>query len=323
VLSWRAGVPHANVGDIELYYELAGPRDAPVIMLIHGLATPMVAWPELLVDRLVDRGFRVLLFDNRDAGKSSRITPTRKPNLISQMVRAYFGRSVLAPYSLSDMACDVVQLLDHLSLDRVHVVGASMGGMIAQHLASEHRNRILSLVSLMSSSGNPSLPGPAWRVRMALFSEPGVNSSKQEKLDFDIGFWRATGSPAYQPSDADLRVFVEKLHTWNEGASGGGGERHLLAILKSGNRIPLLRQIVAPTLVLHGEEDPFVRPEAGRDTAKNIPGAKLLMVPGMGHDIPFPLIPFLADTIADHAMGAMSEVGIASGIEKSKKVNTV
>ena len=215
------------------------------------------------------------------------------------MTLAFLRLPVRPPYTLNDMAADTLGLMDALGIDRAHIVGASMGGMIAQIIAAEHPDRVKSLVSLFSTSGNPALPGPEPKVLRALFrrrrqSDPA--HAVQETMDF----LRLIGSPGFPTSDCELRSKVER--SIGRSYYPQGFTRQLLAILTAADRRPMLRRIRAPTLVLHGAEDPFIPPAAGEDTAANIPGARLRIIPGMGHDLPGALLPLLVDEIAEHCL---------------------
>jgi pimeloyl-ACP methyl ester carboxylesterase len=286
---------------IEIEYEDRGSRDDPVIVLIMGLGMQLVAWPDAFCEGLAARGFRVIRFDNRDAGLSAK-TPSAAPfPMAPLMALAFLRLPVRPPYTLNDMASDTLGLMDSLGIARAHVVGASMGGMIAQIIAAEHPGRVSSLISLFSTSGNRALPGPEPKVLRALIrrrrrSDPG------RAVNEIMGFLRLIGSPGFPTSDAELRAKVERSVA--RCYYPQGFTRQLLAVLTAPDRRPMLRRIRAPTLVLHGAEDPFVRPAAGADTAANIPGARLRIIPGMGHDLPGALLPFLVDAIAEHCLKA-------------------
>jgi pimeloyl-ACP methyl ester carboxylesterase len=286
---------------IEIEYEDRGSRDGPVIVLIMGLGMQLIAWPDALCEGLAARGFRVIRFDNRDSGLSAK-TPSAGPfPMAPLMALAFLRLPVRPPYTLNDMASDTLGLMDALGIARAHVVGASMGGMIAQIIAAEHPGRVSSLISLFSTSGNRALPGPEPKVLRALIrrrrrSDPG------RAVNETMGFLRLIGSPGFPTSDAELRAKVERSVA--RCYYPQGFTRQLLAVLTAPDRRPMLRRIRAPTLVLHGAEDPFVRPAAGADTAANIPGARLRIIPGMGHDLPGALLPFLVEAIAEHCLKA-------------------
>jgi pimeloyl-ACP methyl ester carboxylesterase len=297
----------ANGIDIE--YEDRGPRDGPVIVLIMGLGMQLIAWPDALCEGLAARGFRVIRFDNRDAGLSTKTASAGHFPMTPLMALAFLGLPVRPPYTLNDMASDTIELMDALGIDRAHVVGASMGGMIAQIMVAEHPDRVSSLISLFSSSGNRTLPGPEPKVLRALLRRRRRSDPARAVREI-MDFLRLIGSPGYPTSDAELRAKVERAVA--RCYYPQGFTRQLLAILTAADRRPLLRRIRAPALVLHGAEDPFVPPAAGADIAANIPGARLRIIPGMGHDLPAALVPFLVDAIAEHCLKAQEKAGGAS-----------
>lgn len=283
---------------IALEVERHGDPQRPAIVLIMGLGMQLVAWPEPLVDALVARGFHVLRFDNRDAGLSTQIDQFRPRNLPSAMLRGAVGWPVAAPYRLSDLAADTVGLLDALGIARAHVVGASMGGMVAQIVAGRYRERVLSLTSIMSTSGARRLPPPRLDALLALTRRPPRGATVDTLVEHYIRLFGVIGSPAHPTPQEALR---ERLHrSLSRAFRPAGTARQMLAILASGDRCDELAAIDAPTLVIHGSADPLVPLAAGRDTARRVRGAELLEVPGMGHDLPPSLLPMLADRIATH-----------------------
>jgi len=290
---------------IEIEYAESGARDAPVILLIMGLGMQLIAWPDAFCEGLAARGFRVVRFDNRDVGGSTKIKSTKlvtlgRIALAAALARAVAGLPVKAPYTLRDMANDAIGLLDALGIERAHIVGASMGGMIAQIIAAEHPDRAKSLVSIMSSSGNPDLPHPDPKVLRALL-RPRPRS-RERAIRQAMELYRMIGSPGFPTSEVELRAKVER--SMNRCYYPEGITRHLLAVQVSGSRIEMLRGIRLPALVLHGSDDPLIPVEAGKDTAANIPGAKLRIIPGMGHDLAGGLVPILVDAIAEHCRSA-------------------
>ena len=283
---------------IRIEYETTGDAGAPPIVLIMGLGMQLTAWPPAMVAGLVARGYRVLRFDNRDIGLSSRAKVTRPIDMRAAAVRAMLGLTVRAPYTLNDMADDTVGLMEALDIDHAHVVGVSMGGMIAQILAADAPTRVRSLTSIMSSSGALRFNFHVTPATRALLSPPPRGASEAQLLDHMERIWLLIGSPGMQPPRDALR---ERLRAAMARAYDPSGiARQMLAIMASGDRRKLLRRIVAPTLVLHGERDPLVPIGAGRDTAANVPGAVFRSIPGMGHDLPEPLLPQLVDEIAGH-----------------------
>lgn len=291
-------MPLASANAITLEYETAGNSDAPPILLIMGLGMQLTWWPDAFRDGLVDRGFRVIAFDNRDAGLSARIQVRRSPNLRLQIARAWARLPVRAPYTLDDMAADTVGLLDAVAIRRAHLVGVSMGGMIAQVVAARYPERTASLTSIMSSSGNRRVSKAkpaAWR---ALLSRPEDPENPESVTRNFIDVCGVIGSPAYPLDRGELRQRIER-HL-RRGYYPPGMVHQLLAIIASGDQRRLLAKIAAPTLVIHGAADPLVPLAAGRDTAHHIKGAKLMVIEGMGHDLPAALVPSLVAAIAMH-----------------------
>jgi len=290
---------------IELEYELAGDPQGPTILLIMGLGMQLTAWPDDFVDGLTARGFQVLRFDNRDAGLSTQIDSFRPRGLVGALLRGAVGLPVDAPYRLHDMAADTVGLLDALGLQRVHVVGASMGGMVAQIVAAGYPQRVLSLTSIMSTSGARRLPPPRLQALLALVRRPPKGATVDTLVDHYVRLFGVIGSPDHPTPQALLRERM--LRSLSRAFRPAGTARQMLAIVATGDRSAELAAITAPTLVIHGSADPLVPPAAGRDTARRIRGAQLLMVPGMGHDLPHSLMPLLVEKIASHCEAATSE----------------
>jgi pimeloyl-ACP methyl ester carboxylesterase len=289
----RSGEQVATVGELELCFETFGDRADPALVLIMGLGTQMIAWRDEFCDRLASCGFFVIRFDNRDVGRSTRLehlpVPTRG-QLLRRDKRA-------ASYTLEDMALDVVGLLDHLEVERAHVVGASMGAMIAQTVAAHHPDRVFSLVSIMGSTGSRWSGQPRLRAAMVLMSVPPAD--RDGFADHLVNNLAVIGSPGFERDEAELRRFA--LATFDRGRNPAGASRQLAAILALGDRTPALRRITAPTLVIHGSADTLVRPSGGRATAKAISGARLLEIQGMGHDLPRDTWPEIIDAIVKNA----------------------
>lgn len=291
-------MPQARSNGINLEYETFGDRGAPPLVLIMGLGAQLVLWPDDFCKALAEAGYYVLRFDNRDIGLSTKLEQPRAPRLFRAALASRFGFKVRAPYTLDDMAHDTVGLLDALELPRAHVVGASMGGMIAQILAAKFPQRVDSLTLVMSSSGNPRLPQARLDLQLRLVRRPAAGD-REAIIRHSMELWRLIGSPQYPPDDHVLRAKVER--SYDRSSYRHGLARQTLAIIASGSRVPLLRRIEAPTLVIHGAEDPLVPVAAGHDLASHIPGARLSVIPGMGHDLPPALLPTFTQLIVQHA----------------------
>jgi pimeloyl-ACP methyl ester carboxylesterase len=260
-----------------------------------------VLWPDELCATLAGAGHYVVRFDNRDVGLSTKLEQPRRPKLVRAALAARLGFKVRAPYTLDDMARDTVGLLDALELPRAHVVGASMGGMIAQIVAARHPQRVDSLTLIMSTSGNPRLPQARLDLQLRLVRRP-LAGDRETLIRHSMDLWRAIGSPQFPAGDEVLRAKVER--SYDRSSYRHGLARQTLAIIASGSRVPLLKRITAPTLVIHGAEDPLVPVAAGHDLAQHIPGARLSIIPGMGHDLPAPLLPTFSRLIVQHAKEA-------------------
>lgn len=295
-------MPVAEANGIEIAYEGFGPKDREAIVLIMGLGAQLTQWPVELCEALVARGYRVIRFDNRDVGLSTKIEGPRFPRLAAAIDSFLSGHFSLVPYTLSDMADDTLGLLDALGIDRAHFVGASMGGMIAQLIAADRPERILSLTSIMSTTGNPFLP-PAKSQAFGLFVTPPPSTRDADAIvAYGIKTYRTIGSPAFPTDEDTLRRWVRR--DARRCYYPAGVTRQIAAVMTNGDRRPKLRRIAVPTVVLHGEADPLVPVESARDTAANIPGAELRIVPGMGHDVPLQLVDVFATAIAAAATRA-------------------
>ncbi|MBL0147894.1 MAG: alpha/beta fold hydrolase [Ideonella sp.] len=290
---------HANGLAIEITDE--GPPSGPALLLIMGLGMQLVAWPQALVDDLVRRGFRVIRMDNRDIGLSQHLDALGTPNLVWAALRYNVGLKVRSAYSLADMADDAVAVLDALGIFHAHVCGASMGGMIAQRIAARHPQRVSSLTLIMTTSGARGLPQARPAVRRVLIKRPR-SSAENDVLAHLEHMWAAIGSPGFRP---DPRVLRERLQaTVRRSYHPNGAARQLVAIVADGDRSPLLRAITAPTLVIHGHDDPLVPVASAHDLLSKIAGAIPDIIPGMGHDLPDVLLPRIAGGIAENAARA-------------------
>ena len=290
----------ARANGIDLCYEIFGDAAAEPLLLIMGLGTQMIHWDDDFCRQVAARGFRVIRFDNRDIGKSSKMTGGNRLTALELLKLRFLKIPVAAPYKLSDMAEDVIGLMDALGIKSAHLVGASMGGMIAQEIAISFPQRVRSLTSIMSTTGNPKVPPPTREASAMLMAPPPT--TKEEFFERFAQTWKILRVGSFPQDEALDRARAER--TFERGLNPAGVGRQLRAILASGNRKARLASVKAPTLVIHGTVDPLVRPEGGKDTAASIPGAKLLMIEGMGHALPIPMWPQIIDAIDKHAHGA-------------------
>jgi pimeloyl-ACP methyl ester carboxylesterase len=294
----------ARANGIDLCYEIFGEADAEPMLLIMGLGAQMIQWDDNFCRQLADRGFRVIRFDNRDIGKSSKLSGGKRLTPFELLKLRFLKIPVAAPYKLSDMARDTIGLMDALKIRSAHLVGVSMGGMIAQEIAITFPERVRSLTSIMSTTGNPKVPPPT-RQATAMLMAPPV-TTKQEYLERFAQTWKILRVGSFPEDEALDRTRAER--NFERGLDPAGVGRQLRAILASGSRKQRLGSVKAPTLVIHGTLDPLVRPEGGQDTAASIPGAKLLMIEGMGHALPIPMWPQIIDAIDQHAHAAAAKV---------------
>lgn len=284
----------ARIGQIDLEYESLGDPAAPPVLLIMGLGAQLVRWPEAFCQALVSGGYRAIRFDNRDVGLSAKMSG-HVPVLVA-LGAAALGRPMALPYTLQDMAEDARGLLDHLGIERAHVIGTSMGGMIGQILAARHGARLRSFVSIMSTSGSLRLPGPRWDIRRLLMSKrPQGREARIERMAEVLG---RIGSQVHKESIESRRARAARELDRCDYAPGY--LRQLTAVVGSPSRLPLLPQIRVPTLVLHGQDDPMVPVAAAFDLQSRIPGAELEIVPGMAHDMPLPLLPRVTERVLRH-----------------------
>jgi pimeloyl-ACP methyl ester carboxylesterase len=293
-------IAHAN--GIEICYEIFGEPGAEPMLLIMGLGAQMIHWDDEFCRQLAARGFRVIRFDNRDIGKSSKMTGGKRLTPLELLKLRFLKIPVTAPYRLYDMALDVIGLMDALDIKSAHLVGASMGGMIAQEIAIAFPQRLRSLTSIMSTTGNPKVPPPTREATAMLMAPPPT--TKEEYFARFAQTWKVLRAGSFPEDEALDRARAER--TYERGLNPAGVGRQLRAILASGSRKERLRSVTAPTLVIHGTIDPLVRPEGGKDTAASISGAKLLMIEGMGHALPIPTWPQIIDAIDKHAHGALA-----------------
>ena len=292
-------MPQITANGISIEYEAYGDTANPPLLLVMGLGAQLTLWPMELVEALVARGYYVIRYDNRDIGLSQKFGAHGIPNFRRVALKRMFGIRSKLPYRLSDMAADAAGLLDALGIAKAHVVGASMGGMIVQLMAIEHPGKVLTMTSIMSTTGNRKLPPAKPEAMQALLNRAPAGATLEQVMPIGITVSRAIGSPGYPSDEASLKQRIERDYTrsfYPEGAA-----RQISAIVDDGDRRKRLAQVTTPTLVIHGVDDPLVPVEGGRDTAAAIKGAKLLEIDGMGHDLPPELVEQIADAIAAHA----------------------
>ncbi len=286
---------------VQIEVEDSGPGAAgerrPAVLLIMGLGMQLVAWPPELVQGLVEAGYRVIRHDNRDVGLSQRMDTHGKPNLLWAGLQHKLGFAPTPPYTLADMAADALGVLDALGVPQAHVVGMSMGGMIAQRLALAAPSRVLSLTSVMSSSGAPGLPQARPEVMAALLRRPS-GRDRQAVVDHYVMLFRVIGSPGFVTPEPQLRQRIAQAV--ERGFYPVGTLRQMLAVMADSARAAQLAQISVPTLVFHGHDDPLLPYACGEDTARRIPGARLIGVAGMGHDLPGPVVDRLLAALFPH-----------------------
>ena len=285
-------------GTLKLEAESFGDPSHPAVLLIMGLGMQLTAWPLPLCEALVAAGYRVVRFDNRDCGLSSKCDDAPRVNLMLEATRFFLHLPLRSSYTIASMADDTAALMDSLGIAQAHVVGASMGGMIAQTLAARHPQRVRSLVSIMSSSGDRALPTAHWKVLRLLLAKPPQRAAFEDLVVHFMTLFRALAGPGFPISDAELHARTSA--SLRRSYAPVGTARQLLAIAASGDRSDDLRAIAVPTRVLHGDADPLLPLPHGRDCAAKIPGARLEIVPGMGHDLPPTLLPRLGDSLLAH-----------------------
>ena len=280
---------YAHHGDIELHYEDLGDVNDPAVLLIMGLGAQLTLWHNDFCGKIVDRGYRVIRFDNRDVGLSSKLHGQWVGGpLIPKLLKSFLGlRGGDSVYTLEDMADDAAAVLDHLGIERAHVVGASMGGMIAQIFAARHPRRTGGLGIIFSSNNSPLLPPPAPRALLSLIKGPPPDSPREIIVENSVRVSKIIGSPGYPKTDEELRA--DAIENYERCFYPQGIGRHFSAILASGSLGRYDRQITAPTVVIHGRADVLMRPSGGKAIARTISGARLVLFDGMAHDIPEPL----------------------------------
>jgi pimeloyl-ACP methyl ester carboxylesterase len=296
-LTTQTGTAIARANGIDICYETFGKATDPPLVLIMGLAAQMIVWDDDFCELLASKGFYVVRFDNRDMGHSTRFSQAATPSMVEIMTAQFTGKKLEAPYVLRDLAADTAGLLDALGFETANIVGLSMGGMIAQELAINFPERVRTLTSIMSSTGDPSLPS-ATPAAVGVLTRP-AQTEKGPYVEGYVSAWAVLNGDQL-PYDA-VRTADTATRSFERGLNPSGVSRQMLAIIASGNRTEKLATLNVPTLVIHGTNDPLVSPEAGKATARAIAGAKLMLVEGMGHTLPRQVWPEIADAIAQHA----------------------
>jgi pimeloyl-ACP methyl ester carboxylesterase len=299
--------PHpgqVQANGITIAYESFGPTDRETMLLIMGNGTQLTAWPVELCEELVKRGYRVVIYDNRDVGLSTKFTEAGVPDAKAVIEAKLAGKPSPLPYTLDDMAKDAVGLLDVLGIKNAHIVGVSMGGMIAQLVAADHPEHTLSLTSIMSTSGKPGIPFPARPEAIAKMPRRAPEGDKEVMIANAVKTVQIMAGPVYPPDEKRIRDLVVRSMKRSDDRAGMARHNALSALGLFEDRRPKLKTIKVPTVVVHGSEDPLMSVEGGKDTAANIPGAELRIIPGMGHDLPIPLVKTIADAITAAASRA-------------------
>ncbi|HEY2706703.1 MAG TPA: alpha/beta hydrolase [Caulobacteraceae bacterium] len=299
-------MPHVNANGLDLYYESHGPEDAEPILLIMGLGAQMSRWSTQMIDKLVAAGHRVIAYDNRDVGLSEKLDAAGTPDMHEVAIAMRDGKRPPVSYTLDHMAADAAGLLDELGVERAHIVGASMGGMIAQLVAADFPSKTLSLTSIMSTTGNQALPR-ATPEALARLNTPAPDPTKDLDgfLDSAVAGAKVMGG-SYPVDEATVRA--QSLSDFKRCYYPVGFQRQYAAVVASPDRRPKLKTITAPTVVIHGDADPLVPVDGGRDTAANIPGAELIVVPGVGHEMPAAVL----DQFVDGILSAVSRSRVSA-----------
>lgn len=294
-------MPTVRANDLDIAFDWHGPDNGPVIVLIMGLGLPSTAWPPRLATEIVAAGFRVLTFDNRDSGQSTVFDKLPTRNVLLESLRYALHMRVRAPYQLADMAADVAALMSKLGVESAHLAGVSMGGMIAQCMAIQWPSRVLSLTSIMSTTGERRLPGPSARIRRLLLRSPRRDSTEVRIAHFRK-LWKLLKGPGYAEDEAQFDALIARVFA--RGMPADGPIRQVLAIAAAADRAAGLRNLRVPTRVIHGDCDPMLPLECGRRTAELIPQGELRVIEGLGHTLPEALVPDLASLIVEQAQRA-------------------
>ena len=291
-------MPTVRANGIDLAYESRGDVAAPPVLMIMGLGGQLTMWPDKLVDDLVANGYRVILFDNRDIGLSHHHTGEKSPNILRQIVLRRIGIKLKTPYDLRDMAKDTIGLMDALDLKRVHLVGISMGGMIGQHVSAMAPDWVSSFTAIMTTTGNPKLPRPSGKVMKAMVRRGPQPTARDDIIDQSVATFGIIGTPGEDQNTNGMRDRITR--SYDRSFNPAGVLRQMSAIVASGDFRKYTRSIKAPTLVVHGNADPLVPIEGGKDVAKLVRGARMEIMDGMGHDVPPRFLPDVTKHMLDH-----------------------
>ncbi len=290
-------MPNVTANGIQIEYETFGEPSSQPLLLIIGLAGQLIFWDEQLCRQLAESGHYVIRFDNRDVGLSSKIEEAGVPEVIKAVEALMLGQEINPPYTIEDMADDAVGLLDALCIEKAHICGMSMGGMIAQSIAIRYPERVLSLISIYSTTGNPDLPQPKPEIMEVLLTPPP--EEREPCIEHTLKVFRTIAGPGF-PFDEEYQRKIA-AQAYDRAFYPQGVSRQLMAIMAQSNRKPALASVSVPTLVIHGDDDPLVPVEGGKDTAEAVPGTELIIIEGMGHDLPHSgAWPQIVDAIADH-----------------------
>ncbi|NOY69065.1 MAG: alpha/beta hydrolase [Deltaproteobacteria bacterium] len=290
-------MPNTVVNSIRIEYETFGDPSSPPLLLIIGLAGQLIFWDEEICRKLAESGYFVIRFDNRDSGLSQKLEDADVPDIMEAVTARMMGEDINAPYSIEDMAKDAAGLLDGLGIEKAHVCGMSMGGMIAQSMAIQYPERILSLTSIYSTTGNPELPPPSPAIMQVVLAPPP--KGRELCIEQSVNILRTISGSGFEFDEAYHRNIAAQAY--DRAFYPPGVSRQLMAILAQENRKPALGSLSVPALVIHGDEDPLVPVEGGKDTAAAVPGAKLIIIEGMGHDLPHGgAWPRIVDAIIEH-----------------------
>jgi pimeloyl-ACP methyl ester carboxylesterase len=291
-------LPTIRANNINIYVETFGPPDGVPILIVRGLGTQIIHWPLPFIERLVEHGFWVIAPDNRDAGLSQHLDELGAIDVANLQHQVESGQPIVAPYTVTDFADDHVAVLDHFDARHAHILGISMGGMIVQTMAYRYPDRVSTMTSVMSSSGNPEISLGSRELRELMLETPENPDDRDEVVAFTLRCDRLWGSPGYPFEDAVRAELIGRAY--DRAWTPAGVARQYAAVRASGSRAEMLRNIELPSLVIHGLDDPLLQPEHGRDTAHHLPNAELIEIAGMGHDMEGALGPMIADHVAKH-----------------------